>query len=149
MKNNKMVAICNYVGAALMLAMVVLTFLPFWGDVSIQGFVWLPEEYKDLMKTVTKQIPDFDMNDVALIPTIILCAGVFGAFKCVTGAKSPWNALYVLVCGACGVFALLTHPVYAMGEGWMLNLIVAGVTLAVSIYPTIQIVPEITKNFTE
>lgn len=149
MKNNKMVAICNYVGAALMLAMVVLTFLPYWGDVSIQGFIWMPEKNKALMQVVMKQMRDFDMNDIALIPTIILVAGLFGAFKCVTDGKNPMNALFTLLCGGCGVYALLTHPVYAMGEAWILNLIVAGVTLAVSVYPVIQIVPQITKNFTE
>lgn len=149
MKNNKMISICNYVGAVLMLAMVVLTFLPYWGDVSIQSFIWLPEENNELMKVVLKQMRDFDMNDIALLPFVVMVGGLFGAVKCVIGAKSPWNALFTLLCGACGVIAYLSHPVYQMGEAWLVNVIVAAVTLAVSIYPVIQIVPEITKNFTE
>ena len=149
MKDNKIISICNIACAVLMLAMVVMTFLPYWGDVSIQSFVWLPEENNELMKTVTKQIPDFDMNDIALIPFVIMVCGLFGAFKCVAGSKNPMNALFGLICGGCGVFALLTHPVYAMGEGWILNLVVAALTLAAAVYPTIQIIPQITKNFTE
>lgn len=149
MKDNKMISICNIACAVLMLALVVMTFLPYWGDVSIQGFIWLPEENKELMKTVTKQIPDFDMNDIALIPFIILVGCLFGAYKCIAGAKNPMNALFPLICGGCGVFALLTHPVYAMGEGMVLVLVVAALTLAAAVYPTIQIIPQITKNFTE
>jgi O-acetylhomoserine/O-acetylserine sulfhydrylase-like pyridoxal-dependent enzyme len=73
--------------------------------VSIQSFIWLPEENNDLMKVVLKQMRDFDMNDIALLPFIILVGGLFGAVKCVIDAKSPWNALFTLLCGACGVIA--------------------------------------------
>lgn len=149
MKKNNATRICNWASAALLLVMVVMLFLPFWGDVSIMSFIWMPEENKELMKTVTAQIPDFDMNDIALLPFIMLVGGVYGAYKCIFDSKNVWSGLLPLICGVSGLIALLTHPVYAMGEGWLMNLVVSGLVTAASAYPVIRIIPEVTKNFTE
>ena len=149
MKKEKTLAICNYVAAALMLVMVVVLFLPYWGSVSVQSFIWMPAEQKDLMKTVTAQIPDFDMNDIALLPFVIMVGGVYGAYKCITDPKNAWSALLPLVCGVCGIVSLLGHPVYQMGEGLIRNLVPAILTVLASVFPVTQIIPQITKNFTE
>ena len=149
MKKNNMIQICNWATAALLLVMVVMQFLPFWGDVSIQSFIWLPEENKELMKTVTAQIPDFDMNDIALLPFIIMVGGAFGVYKCIFDSKNVWSGLLPLICGVCGLIAYLGHPVYAMGEGMIMNLVLAVLVTAASAYPVIRIIPEVTKSFTE
>lgn len=132
--------ICSVVCAVLLLALVVCQFMPFWTaeetSASIQECVWFPQECKDITKMLSNTV-EAEINDIVLMPVVVLVSGVVGAFFCAVKPKKIWAAICPLVCGVIGIHGYLTQPAFQLGGLWMLHLalcvaiLVLGIVLAV------------------
>lgn len=143
MLKNHYKTICNVVCAVLLIALIALQFVPgFWatapnkkGEVdsaSLQGYIWLPEEHKDLEKSFKKDIDEFELNDIVGMPVGVLAFGILAVVFTALKPKGLWAALFAFLAAVLGVIGYLTMPVYQLGNNWVIHLIVAAVALAVS-----------------
>ena len=123
MKKFNYAPILTIVSVLMILAMLVVTFIPCWQidvteridgekvtftkDLSISSFIWNTKEYKDLSKDVQKQInevyPDanweFVTNDEAFMPALLLVFGVCLSIFSLIKMKSLLGPLSALCLG--------------------------------------------------
>lgn len=128
--------ICCFVCAVLLLALVVCQFMPFWiaeeESASIQAYVWFPQENKDVGNMLTKAV-DVNLNDLVLMPIIVLVSGVVGAIFCAAMQKKVWAAICPLACGIAGIYGYLTQPAFQLGSMWIVHLLLSIVILLLGI----------------
>lgn len=149
MKNKaKQIKVCNIVCALLILALLVCQVMPFWSiedhTSSIQGYVWFPSDHNALTNHFSAEVSaDYVINDIILMPIVVLAAGVLGVFFCFSKSDRVWTALFPLLCGLFGVYGYLAKPVFQMGSLWQLHLVLciamtaaAVVSLVLYIKPT-------------
>lgn len=120
---------CNIISAILLVVLAVYQFLPFWRDgnstSSIQGIVWLPLHHEDITDYLTKTVdPNFFLNDVILMPIVVLACAVIGLLMCTIKSDSKWSALIPAICAVVGIFGYLTTPIFQMGAFWGMHLAV-------------------------
>lgn len=137
--------ICSVVCAVLLLALVVCQFMPFWTaeeeSVSIQKCVWLPQECKDITKMLDKTV-EVEINDIVLMPVVVLVSGVVGAFFCAVQPKKIWAAICPLACGIVGSYGYLTMPAFQLGSMWILHLLLSILILLLGVVIAILLVKE-------
>ncbi len=155
MKNAKKIAgILCIVVAVLMLAMLVMQFMPFWSaeedTASINGYVWLPKSHKDL----TNYFKDFFKNEIGikysmnyfyLMPVIVLVCCVLGLALCATKRGGLVSFILPLIGGIYGARDYLMNVLFQMGQNWQIHLalciamaVVAGLGIAVCILGKIK-----------
>jgi len=102
MKNLK-VRVLNYICAAVALVLLVLQFMPFWSNISIQAFTWFPDHFTDL-RAYFDSLGEgfFSLNVFGIFNSFVFLFGILGVFFCVFKAK---NSLMPIVTAACGVIA--------------------------------------------
>ncbi len=133
MKTPKTIAkILSFVVAVLMLAMLVMQFMPFWTvedhTVSIADYTWMTKEHRDLtaeFKAYYKEVYDipYSTNYVFLMPVIVFVCCVIGTIMC---CVKPGNWIYYLlpvVGGIYGAQGYLTNPLFQMGQNWVLHMV--------------------------
>lgn len=152
-KNTKLTRICNIICAALMLALIVCQFMPFWttttGDsISIQEYTWLPHHNKDLEKDFKALIDnDYGINDVVLMPIVALVVGALGIIFTVMFMKKCGIVICPLLVGVLATYDYLLNPAYQLGAAWQLHLVIGIALLLASIIPTIQCVLHVIEWF--
>ena len=139
MKNKtRLIKTCNILCAVLMLVLLVCQFLPFWsanGDTaSIQGYLWFPDTHSALTQYFQAETgSDSVPNDIAIMPILVLAAGVLGVVMCLWRSDKTWTAIFPLICGIAGIWGYLTKPAYQMGTLWVLHLILCIVMTVVAV----------------
>ncbi len=121
--------IFNYVCIALMAALLVLQFMPFWNydgvSTSIQSYIWFPAENAQLTAYLTAQLGEsYTINNIIWPPILTLVALVVGVIICLWKSDEEWTALIPLAGGLIGAWGYLTTPAYQLGANWVLHLLV-------------------------
>ena len=152
LKNPK-VAI-SFICGIILFAILAMMFVPFWTYVgldddgnsvekkaSINGYVWVPLEHKELLDVFNEPIAgDFtkdpvDANDLALPIGFQLLFGSFGVALCFLKPKNTAVSLLVIACGLFGIYGYLFVGALRMGSAfvWITSLILAVLALAAGI----------------
>lgn len=134
----------NYICAVLLVLLLITQFLPFYacdckkgcegdGTISLSEYVWFPEDHE---KGITKALKaefgkEYELNDIVLIPVVILVAGVIGIYMCATNARKSWVSVFPIIAGVAGVFGYMSSPILQTGNNWMLHWVAALVVLIV------------------
>lgn len=126
-RSTNLVRACNIVSAVTLLLIAVYQFLPFWynGDVvaSIQDYIWFPKDHKALnsyFKELTAN-PAFRVNDITLMPVIMIAGSILGVIFCALKSSSVMPAVFPAVCGIVGIVGYLTSPVFQAFEYWWMH----------------------------
>lgn len=140
--------LCNVICAVLMLALLLFQALPFWDigtqQISIQQYIGFPADYPELTSYFQAQLnPDFMVNDVVLMPIIVLVIGLLGAVFCIWKCKKCWVFLFPMICGIAGMWGYLTNPAFQMGAMWQLHLVLSILMTLLSIVPLCYCVVQI------
>ena len=138
MKTN-IVKYLSFALAVVILALLVMQFLPFWTTeketVSINDYLWLPNEHKSVTKLFKAELDDkkFDPIKIVLWPVLTLVLGVAGIILCFIKKDTLLPYLMTILCGLAGMLTYLTNPVYQWGANWIVHLIVAIVVLVAGV----------------
>ena len=138
MKTN-IVKYLSFALAIVILALLVMQFLPFWTTeketVSINDYLWLPNEHKSVTKLFKAELDDkkFDPIKIVLWPVLTLVLGVAGIILCFIKKDTLLPYLMTILCGLAGMLTYLTNPVYQWGANWIVHLIVAIVVLVAGV----------------
>lgn len=139
-RSTNLVQACNIVSAVTLLLIAVYQFLPFWFDgnvvASIQDYVWFPKEYKELtsyFKEVTGD-PAFRVNDITLMPVLILAGSVLGILFCTLKSRSIVSAVFPAACGIIGIYGYLSSPVFQVFEYWWIHVALCAEMILVSAF---------------
>ena len=120
----------SYISVILLAVLLVLQFMPYWqypttvknketGDkeevmvsASMQSYVWLVDENKDLSKIIQTELEnkDFVVDDIIGFPIIILVLGVLGIVFLLIKSDNFAFTLLPLAAGIIGIACLLTIP---------------------------------------
>lgn len=143
-KNTKLTRICNIICAALMLALIVCQFMPFWTTstnetISIQEYTWLPHHNKTLDTDFKAEFgKDYGINDVVLMPIVALAIGGIGIALSILYTKKCGIVICPLLVGALGTYDYLFNPAFKVGSGAIVHLVLCICILLASIIPLIQ-----------
>ena len=154
MKKSLLIRIINIVCAVLMLALIVLQFLPFWTtnegvSASVQSVTWLPKSANEqavqkyfqatLGKDVYSMLPTTPSINQLVVPALgVLAFGLLGLYFCLTKSSKPIHGIWALLCGLSCVIGYLVVPVYQLGSGWIIHVALGGVITALSIVLLVQ-----------
>ena len=135
--------LCSILCGILMLALVILQFTPFWsanGDsASLQGMTWFPGAHNVLDTYFQTELRnDYSLNSLVLPTICILVLGVAGCVMYVIKPQAAGNGWFALGCGISGLWGYLFMPVYQLGSGWILPLILSCLCIVCSIPVLIQ-----------
>lgn len=139
---KKSLRITNWIGiaaAALMVAVVVMHFIPFWRyqgeSASIAAYIWRPYKntaFTELFRSYFGK--GFKMTLLLGLPMALSLVGnAAGAVAC--AVKSSRAAVYMIpvVGGLSGLLGLLVSPVFKLSGLWLPLLVLHGLVLAVGI----------------
>lgn len=116
-------------------------------EISINEYVWFPREHKDMTKEFEAlypeipkkateeeiaQIPQFWINDLVLMPVLVLLVGVVMGAISLWHPDSPFSCLLALALGALGAYGYITRPEFWLGNP-MPHIIVSCITAAVGL----------------
>lgn len=129
---NNQIRSTKWIGIAvsvLMLALVVLQFVPFWRyqgeSLSIAGYVWRPYEHSEFTSLFKSYFgKSFKVSLFFALPmAITLIANAIGTVLCFL--KQDSTALYLLpvVSAMIGIYGFLSAPAYQLGSSWIVHLI--------------------------
>lgn len=147
-KNYKV--ICNVVCAVLMLALLVLQFLPnYWtcqndrpdkdgnyktDSASLQGYMWMPTEHKLLGNHFEDLYgKNFELNQVVLMPVVTLAFSAIGAVLALVNRRTKVTGKLGILVGAVGAYGYLSHPIFRMNALWIVHLVVCVVMALVGL----------------
>lgn len=139
MKKPHVIAQCiSFVLLALMLALLIMQFVPFWtegdGTASISEYIWLPREHKELDQSLKATFgKDYRINQILLAPAALLVSAAAGIVISVLKRGRLNSFLLPLVCGAAGITAYFTYPPFKLGANWMVHAILSIAILAVAV----------------
>ena len=135
--NTKTLKTCSILCAALMLALILCHWMPFWTvngeSVSLQQYVWNCTEHGDVTNYLGSVDAQFNINDFVTLPLFIFIAAVVGAVFCLAKTRSLWASLLPAISGLLGVIAYLTDPALQAGSLWVLHLLLCVAILAVAV----------------
>ena len=136
MKKGNPVKGLNVLCAVLMAVLLALQFVPFFtegdGQVSIGSYVWFPSDHKALDSQIAAQIEGYRIEDMIVMPILILVLCAAGIVLCIARMSCATSALLPAACGLIGTIGYLTQPVMRMGSGWQLHALVSAAMLAVA-----------------
>lgn len=116
-------------------------------EISISEYVWFPREHKDMTKEFKAlypeipkkateeeiaKIPQFWVNDLVLMPALVLLLGVVIGAISLWYPNVPFSCLLALVLGGLGVYGYITRPEFWLGNP-VPHIIVSGITAAVGL----------------
>lgn len=127
MKNtfSLLTKIIGIVCAVLMLASLVLQFVPCWeiedGTMSISEYVWFPYHHNDFTKEYREWTGDdmLSSGDLSGSNPLLLAFGVLGIVFCLIRSKKAWVYLLPIVCGVCVLSQCL--PVLSYGAQYLIG----------------------------
>lgn len=159
MKKEKITPICNIVCAVLLLATLIMQFVPFWTctgckthkdveqGVSVAEYFWLPDHHSPVTNELTEVYRDIYGHDYKdpttgkkltfkadyILPSVltVFLGCIAGIVFCVLKRKKFIMAAIPLVVGIAGLSGFLTYPALRVGMNVNLHVIVfAVVTVA-------------------
>lgn len=139
MKNvNKVAKICCIVCAVLMLAVLVLQYMPYWSfdtdSSSIADYLWWPDHHKALTKELRGILGrDFEVRLIAPMPLIVLLAGILGMIVCVWKPGKVGSFIFPLIAGATAVIGFLTVPAFSLGSTYIVQIVVSALLIITAI----------------
>lgn len=142
------IRLVSYLSAALMLAQVILMFVPYYnnGEVttSIQGYVWLDfAAFKNYFKDVFAGMGlEYKINDEVGGPILVLVLGVVGIVFNVIASEKIRAIVISLAYGIAGLWAFLTTITLKLGSMWIVHLILMIVVLVLAVLNIVQYVLE-------
>lgn len=139
MKSKSMIRIANIIVSVLMLALIVMLFMPYWHtgtqSVSINGYTWMPDNYPELQEyfvedAIDKGLLEVDdpndyvvedeakllINGIVTAPVMILVLGVLTVVMCCIKSKSVFASVVALVTGGIGGYRFATNAQLAYGS---------------------------------
>ena len=139
MKKPNIIAKCiSYVLIVLMLALLVMQFVPFWtegdGTASISDYIWFPREHKELNNALKAEFrKDYRINQYLVGPIALLVSAVAGILFSVL-KRGKLNAfLLPLICGLAGYITYFTYAPYKLGSNWIVHAVLSVAILAVAV----------------
>lgn len=133
----------NILCAVLMLALLILQFVPFWNldgeSVSIGGYVWFCIDHSNFTSYFQEVLnnTEFNAGNIALFNTVTMAACVVGLIMCLKNSDNHWPSIIPAVYGILGIVGYIAYPVFKLGTQWGLHiglcigmLILAAVSLA-------------------
>lgn len=135
-----MIRLCIFACVALMLALLVMHFLPFWTvgeeQFSIQQYTWFTWNCEALTDHIVDNVnSDFMVKDMALIPFVVLFGSVLGSIFCVINSKKAGFATIPLAVGIIGAVGYLTNPVFQLGALWQVHMVLCILMAVVALIP--------------
>lgn len=119
-----------FISVALMAAMFLLQFVPFWteGDasVSINGLIWIPSEHTALQSDLMNATGgEFNLSSFVGMPILQTVSALIGIVVCLWKSDYCAVSLLPMICGGAGLWCYLTNPAMQLGSGWILHLTVS------------------------
>ena len=135
MENEKKIyatQILSWICALMLLAMIVMTFLPYWtcevservdGEritytqtPSLSAFSWFPKEHEDLQKDFEKATGmEINVNDEVTMPVLLLLLGAVGTGFAIFNGRSVISAAAATLLGAYSTYTYLTSVFLGWG----------------------------------
>lgn len=150
--------IVNILCVVLLIGVLVTQFLPFWSyeakdetvTVSIDGYVWFPEDHKELTKdfgeilqiTEKKKIQPNLVIEAALLFVACVVSIIFLVAK--SGHK--FTAVLPLITGILGIKQYLGNYLFQIGQNWQLHLAVCIVLAVVAASNLVLLIAETAKS---
>lgn len=125
--------------AAMMLALVILNFLPYWlyqgQSVSLGGYVWRPYEHSEFTNLFKSYFgKSFKVTLLFALPlALTLVANAAGAVLCVIRSGSASSYLLPIVSGILGLSAFLITPAFRLSGLWIAHVILYALILLLGI----------------
>lgn len=125
--------------AVLMLALLVMQFLPFWEleseTISMSDYIWTPNENKSFTKLIKAELDDkkFDPVRIVLWPVLTLVLGAAGIVLCFVKKDTLLPYIVAVCCGLTGALTYLTSEIFRWGTTWGLHLAIAVVVLVAGV----------------
>ncbi len=132
MNVNKIAKIMCLVAAVMMLAVLIIQFLPFWSvnedTTSVMGYVALPKAHTGINKFFREMFKadfgiKFSMKYVYPMPVVVFFSCILGLFMCAKTYGKFLSFVLPTVAGVYGAQGYLLNIVFRYGMSWQLHLI--------------------------
>lgn len=100
---------------------------------SILGYVGFPYEVEDFSEEMTYRIEGFYINDVVLVPIILLVLCIFGIVMCAMKKDKLSAGIVPALVGIVGVIGYLTSDFLKLGDKYTVHIVLYAVILAVAV----------------
>lgn len=137
-KVNKTAKICCIACAVLMLAVLVLQYMPYWSfstdSSSIADYIWWPDHHKALTKELRGILGrDFEVRLIVPMPLIVLLTGILGMTVCVLKPGKVGSFILPLIAGATAVIGFLAVPAFSLGSTYIVQIVASGLLVVTAI----------------
>lgn len=126
--NTTLIKILTLVCVALMLAVIVLQFIPFWTvageEMSVAEYVWFPEHHKEATKQFAKDLSIPVKQQASIVRSaadthsLVLALSLLGIFFCLTKFGKGWTSVFPAAAGIIGAIGYFTKPIFQIGSMW-------------------------------
>lgn len=115
--------------------------------ISISDYVWFPRDHKDmtaqfedlypempkgLSKEEKEAWPKYWINDLVLMPALVLVAGIAVGIVTLFYSHLPLSSLLALILGGLGTYSYLARPEFKLGDP-TIHIVVSAVTAALGL----------------
>lgn len=100
---------------------------------SILGYVGFPYEVEDFSEEMTYRIEDFYINDVVLVPIILLVLCILGIVMCAMKKDKLSAGIVPALVGIVGVIGYLTSDFLKLGDKYTVHIVLYAVILTVAV----------------
>lgn len=100
---------------------------------SILGYVGFPYEVEDFSEEMTYRIENFYINDVVLIPIILLVLCIIGVVMCALKKDKLSAGIVPAILGVVGVVGYLTSDFLKLGDKYTVHIILFAVIFVVAV----------------
>ncbi len=100
---------------------------------SILGYVGFPYEVEDFSEEMTYRIEDFYINDVVLVPIILLVLCILGIVMCAMKKDKLSAGIVPALVGIVGVIGYLTSDFLKLGDKYTVHIVLYAVIFAVAV----------------
>lgn len=166
MKKSKtsLAALVNLGNALVMLAMIVMLFVPYWavettnddGSVetgaSIAKYVFLPTYNPEIEDYLEDELGGeaIVINDEVGTPILLLVLGAFGViFQLLAMKKRKTSyapSILALPFGIAGVYGYLTRPIFKIGSLWPVHIALCAVALVLGLVGVVLFIQDVRKK---
>ena len=99
---------------------------------SILGYVGFPYNVEDFTTEMTYRIENFYINDVVLLPIVLLVLGILGVVVCFLKKDKMSSGFLPVAFGLVGVIGYLTSDFLKLGDGYATHIICYAVIFVIS-----------------
>lgn len=142
--------VTNFVVAALVLAVSVMMFLPFWHyndtSSSINGYVWMPSDQTGLEAYLSDELGyKVDINQVVCTQAFMFPLGYVGLVLCLIKADKAWSMIATIPFGVLGIIGYLSCEALQLGSAWWVLLALCIAIIVVDVVGLIASKPQKVK----